>query len=204
MAAVQDISDSLDVLAQDVGSLLVRYGDRWRALTGGSPGDVVTRQADGTPPSWQPTAGGGGFLGGCLYSKTVNQNITAWASAYVSFDNEVYDTHSIQDPADDTKLIVPAGFNFIRIASNIYANAGSGQVVISRAHKGGGEFPGGPNAAVPATAAAVVQLNAVSLPISVVEDDEIQIQVYNGTGSTRVVQGATNRTWFGIELLSES
>lgn len=52
MAAIQDISDSLDVLAQTIGSVLVRAADRWRSVVAGTIGDVLTYQGDAAPPSW--------------------------------------------------------------------------------------------------------------------------------------------------------
>jgi hypothetical protein len=54
MAAVQDISESLDVLAQLVGDVLVRAADRWRAAGPATPaiGHVLTYQGVATPPIW--------------------------------------------------------------------------------------------------------------------------------------------------------
>lgn len=61
MAAIQDISDSLDVLAQAVGSVLVRATDRWRAPPPGVFGDVLTNQGINDPAIWLAPAGGGGI-----------------------------------------------------------------------------------------------------------------------------------------------
>ncbi len=61
VAAIQDISESLDVLAQTVGSVLVRATDRWRAALEGSLGKVLTHQGTGLPPIWQ-TPGAGGLV----------------------------------------------------------------------------------------------------------------------------------------------
>lgn len=60
MAARQDVSDNLDVVAQFVGDVLVRGTDFWQAAAQGSPGDVLTQQAAGLPAAFLPTAGGGG------------------------------------------------------------------------------------------------------------------------------------------------
>lgn len=61
VAAIEDISESLDVLAQTVGSVLVRATDRWRAVVGGVIGDVLTNQGPGAPPAWVAGGGGGGI-----------------------------------------------------------------------------------------------------------------------------------------------
>ncbi len=61
MAAIQDISESLDVLAQTVGDVLVRAADRWRAPVPGSLGDVLTLAGAPPVPAWQAGGGGGGI-----------------------------------------------------------------------------------------------------------------------------------------------
>ncbi len=59
MAGIQDISDTLDMLAQNIGSVLVRAVDRWRAPDPGNLNDVLTYKGIAAPPVWQaPSAGG--------------------------------------------------------------------------------------------------------------------------------------------------
>lgn len=60
MAAIQDISESLDVLAQTVGSVLVRAVDRWRPAEPSSPaaGLVLTSAGVGLPPTWSSAGTG--------------------------------------------------------------------------------------------------------------------------------------------------
>lgn len=58
MAAIQDISESLDVLAQDIGSVLVRAADRWRAPPPGVVGQALLYQGPADPPSWGSVGGG--------------------------------------------------------------------------------------------------------------------------------------------------
>ncbi len=58
MAGVQDISDTLDILAQSIGSVLVRATDRWRAASSGVLGRVLTHQGPDAPPLWAEPSGG--------------------------------------------------------------------------------------------------------------------------------------------------
>lgn len=58
MAAIGDISESLDVLAQTVGSVLVRAVDRWREPPPGVVGQVLTHQGPDAPPIWSAGAAG--------------------------------------------------------------------------------------------------------------------------------------------------
>ncbi len=62
MAAVQDISESLDVLAQTVGSVLVRAADRWRSPPAGVINQVLTLKGSPLVPDWATPAGGGGLV----------------------------------------------------------------------------------------------------------------------------------------------
>lgn len=77
MAAVQNITDTLDVLAQTVGSVLVRAVDRWRAPDPGNLNDVLTLQGTPPVPAWSPGAGGGaGVVQEALSESPINPDNT--------------------------------------------------------------------------------------------------------------------------------
>lgn len=52
MSAINNVSQALDALGADVGSVLVRYDDYWLQLPPGTPGQVLTSQGPGLPPVW--------------------------------------------------------------------------------------------------------------------------------------------------------
>lgn len=58
MAAIGDISETFDVLAQKLGSIMVRAVDRWRALDAGILGQRLTSQGPDALPIWQAPSGG--------------------------------------------------------------------------------------------------------------------------------------------------
>lgn len=89
MAAIGDISESLDVLAQTVGSVLVRAVDRWRRPDPGNIGDVLTYQGDAAPPDWQPAAGGGGGVQEQLPGTPINPANT---DAFYDLDVTAYNS----------------------------------------------------------------------------------------------------------------
>jgi len=62
VAAIDDISESLDVLGQTVGDILVRAVDRWRPPTPGALSDVLVNQGPGNPPKWAPSPGIGSVI----------------------------------------------------------------------------------------------------------------------------------------------
>lgn len=64
MAARHDVSDSLDVLGQVPGGILIRGEALWEILTPGPAGQVLTSQGPGLPPRWS-TATGTSAGGGC-------------------------------------------------------------------------------------------------------------------------------------------
>ncbi len=96
MAAIQDISESLDVLAQNVGNVLVRAVDRWRAAGPTTPaiGDALTYQGPSAPPIW--TAAGSGvsqqIVPGTpiVFDNTANEyvvDVSAFATVQVTLDD---------------------------------------------------------------------------------------------------------------------
>jgi hypothetical protein len=60
MAAVQDISESLDILSQTKGSMLYRNNTLWQGVPPGSPGQVLTFTGLNSAPAWTGAGGGGG------------------------------------------------------------------------------------------------------------------------------------------------
>lgn len=59
MAAVQDVSDLLDAIAQLKGDIIFRGSNWWQRLPAGQPGQVLAVSGDGTP-EWIDGGGGGG------------------------------------------------------------------------------------------------------------------------------------------------
>lgn len=47
------VSEALDALSQEVGSILCRGPDGWVVIPAGAPGQVLTSNGEGDIPSWQ-------------------------------------------------------------------------------------------------------------------------------------------------------
>lgn len=60
VAALKDVSDSLDIISQVPGSMLYRSDTLWQVIAPGSPGQVLTSAGADAPPLWAPTGGSGG------------------------------------------------------------------------------------------------------------------------------------------------
>ncbi len=201
MAAVQDISETLDVLAQTVGSVLARAGDRWRSLAPGIPGDVLTSQGPGVLPSYQPAAGGGGWLGGALVSMSGLQSIVSWVWTPVIFQLATYDTHAIHDPAlNPSRLIVPAGFTGVQLhgtASWPWDGAG---YRIARIWKNGAPVVGCPSQMVNSGAAGPGECAIASPLIECIPGDYFELAVFQGKGSNLNLTAGVS-TWLSMTLL---
>lgn len=69
----QEVSNSLDAIGQTAGEFLYRAADRWRALSAGNAGEVLTTLGPNDDPEWRAVGGGGGALTAIgTYIPTVN------------------------------------------------------------------------------------------------------------------------------------
>ena len=202
MAAIGDISESLDVLAQTVGSVLVRAVDRWRAVAAGTPGQVLTYQGDADAPTWETPAGAGAYLGGALLALAAPQTIPNNSEVALSWPTETYDTANIHEPvANPTRLTVPVGFTRVQLfAQASWVGHGTGTRRI-RILKNGAAAAGSPQRREdPQTVIACVQ-NIASPVLEVVAGDYFEVAVHQTRGGTLDVSANVN-TWASLTLVS--
>jgi len=198
MAAVGDISESLDVLAQSIGSLLVRAADRWRTVPPGNPGDVLTHQAADEPPVWLPGGGGGGAFAGALVRNLANQSIPNSTTVAVAFTAELYDTDDIHDNAtNNTRLTVPADWVKARLTASVHwtsASAASRYLAIKR---NGSDFDGG---ARDFRSGVFSAYTVISTPVIAVTPGQFfEMMVWHNIGGALSVIGPSGATYFAIE-----
>jgi len=60
VAAQQDLTNALDMLGSNVGSVLLRHGQLWLALAPGDVGQALVSNGPGNVPSWQNVGGSTG------------------------------------------------------------------------------------------------------------------------------------------------
>ncbi len=181
MAGVQDISDSLDVVAQEIGSVLVRAIDRWRNAESGAAGKVLTHQGAAQPPSWQaPAAGGSGVA--ALLTLTSNPTIANGVFTPIIWGTEEYDVGGYVDlAANPTRFTAPAGVNYARLSGNVaWANNGNGDRIVTL-YKNGAQVPGSGWVRDPNSDGLVGQ-NFASAIIPWAEDDYLELVVYQASG----------------------
>ncbi len=199
MAAIQDISDSLDVLAQTAGSLLVRFADRWRALVPGTAGQVLTNQGAEVAPAWQTPAAAGLAPDGCLLSKVGNQNVTSGVVTAITFEAETYDPQGLHDnTVNNTRITIPAGYAYAEFTGTIYAAAKSGGLRQVRMYKNGAAMAGGAFDQSLGSASLMPIKTVPSHLVQVTVGDYFELMFYHNAGGTIAVQASL--TGFSAKL----
>ncbi len=201
MAAIGDISETLDVLAQTVGSVLVRATDRWRPPAPGSIGDVLTYKGDEAPAEWVAPSGGGFSFAGALVSKLSNQSIGNGVLTIIAWDTEQYDTDGLHDNAvNPSRMTVPADWSRVRLYAGISWQSNSVGDRLLRFQLNGIGFPG---MAYSRMQAVGTSDNAIASPtIVVVPGDYFEVQVYQASGAAKNVIAATGATYFAMERVT--
>ena len=201
MAATQDVSNSLDTVAQVVGSILVRALDRWRAPALGNLDEVLTLKGPDLIPEWAAPGGGGTPFGGALVTSLSNQAVASGVWAQVIFDAEQYDTDSLHDNAvDPTRLTVPAGWSRVRLFAGTSWQAGSNLDRIMRFLKNGAGFPG--DSWVRDRAISNNQNSTASPAIVCVPGDYFELSVLHGSVGNLNILGPGNTTYFAMERVT--
>lgn len=201
MAAIQDVSDSLDALAQTVGSILVRASDRWRDAAAGIAGDVLTNMGPGVAPEWQPAAGGGGFGGGALAYRSSAWSLPNAAFTAIPLNAELYDTAGIHESAiNPTRMTVPAGVTWAKCTAALEFAANTTGVRIMILYKNGAAFIGQNRMQTPATGNSWTRLSLVGQWVPVVPGDYFELLGYQNSGSARSIGTLPEHVSFSLEI----
>lgn len=110
VAAIQNISDSLDVVAQLPGQMLIRRADRWGPIQPGSDGQVLTWNITTGLPEWADAGSGGtaawGSITGSLSAQADLEAALAAASASGAWGSI---SGSISDQTDLVAALLSVG-----------------------------------------------------------------------------------------------
>ncbi len=136
MAAIGDISETLDVLAQTIGSVLVRATDRWRAPAAGNVDDVLTYKGSAAAPVWQAVGAPPPAFHGALVGRSTPTSIPTSTWIDVPWNTELYDTDAIHDNVvNPDRLTIPAGWTRVRLDATItwdVSGTGSRQILFQK------------------------------------------------------------------------
>lgn len=137
---------------------------------------------------------------GALVQMSEAQNISSGSFTTLQWGTEVYDTDNIFDPANPTRLTVPAGVSVVRIIANITfaSNAAGGRRL--QTLKNGAAHSGRLYVAYQAMSGADTRIYAATPPLQVAPGDYFELQAYQDSGSTINILAQT-ATWFALEVI---
>ncbi len=200
MAALQDVSDALDILGQTIGDVLVRAVDRWRPAADASDGFVLTHKGPNDAPVWQLPSGGGGFLGGASVIKSDLQNCTNGSSIILTWDGELYDTDDIHDNAvNNSRLTVPPGFTKVRLNAAITWTINNTNGRILSFKKNGANFVGMSQHYKMARKESMDSI--ASGVIECIGGDYFEVRCFQDSGTSQKIVGTHDNTNFSMELV---
>lgn len=119
MAARQDISEFLDGLGHDKGSVMARDGLFWTPIPPGSPGQVLMMDGPSGLPKWSSAGGLGGARITTLYKNAADSANTTWPKI-VSWTSAPIDDLNAWDSNNPAYYFIPPDITAFRILGNIH------------------------------------------------------------------------------------
>ena len=133
MAAANDVSQNLDIIAQLPGDMLARGVDGWERLAG-APGFIIVSNGPTEAPEFK--AG----LDGVRLEKTVGQNVTGGNYDPVTWNSALFDDNSFWDAGNSNRITVPVGVSRMSFTAGLRAaTVATGATLVSIRDQGGVE-----------------------------------------------------------------
>lgn len=201
VAAIQDISESLDVLGQTVGDILVRALDRWRPVVPGAPGEVLTNMGAGAPAQWQPAGGGGGLGQGAMVRRDTNFTLVNGTNVAIPWESAMYDTVGAWAlTPNPTRLTVPVGMTWATLRGYYALTSNSVGIRQIWIQKNGATFPGGifDRRGAGGTSGAYFGFGTGVVPC--VAGDYFEVLFYQNSGASRSIGITPDVSYFAAEF----
>lgn len=201
MAAIQDISESLDVLAQQVGSVLVRAADRWRAATGGVVGHVLTYQGLSAAPAWQAVTAPAVFSLACLLNRSSSWSLPNGSTTPIPFNNELHDPLNMHDNSSNPEdVVIPSGYSWARCTTFVHVNSNTtGQRVVG-IRKNAATFPGYSDLSMSSKDTNLQRLSQITPWFPVTAGDILTMVAFQNSGSAQSIGTTVDNLSFAVEL----
>lgn len=202
MAAILDVSKTLDLLAETVGSVLVRASDRWHAAVAGNPGDLLTQQPAGLPPKFSPLVAPPANINGALATKSANQSIANGTVVNITFDQEVYDHGPYHDNAvNPSRFTMIAASGFVICNATAYWASNTNGVRVLDIKKNGAAVAGGGRITDPRAEGEVGQA-LTSCPIPFVAGDYFELVVFQTSGGSLNILNTVDFTRMSVQVFA--
>ncbi len=202
VAALSDISDTLDVLAQEIGNILVRAADRWRAPADGAEADVLTYHPL-APPDWQPIpVAPPAPIATALMTRTGALSVPRITAFPMQWQTADEDTDGFIDfGVSNQRFTIPAGFAWCRLTCGIIWQGGGVGYRRLNFSKNGAAFAGaGMNHHPVVTFGNMQALTSALVPC--VEGDYFEAVVNHNHSTTWTVNSNNDITFFGIQAFA--
>ena len=123
VAALADLTELLDMLGWDEGTLVYRGKDFWAGLPAPILPSVLTFNPETGQPEWSTGAAGGAIKSTLVRRLDTTSPINTWP-AMVPYQEAIYDDFDAWSPDDPELLTVPEGVTRIRLSAMVsLANA---------------------------------------------------------------------------------
>jgi len=189
MAAIQDISDTLDILGQTVGDVLVRATDRWRPPPTGNVGEVLTHAGPGAPPGWATPAPATVVQATVVYANPTQSIVTNTTTAVV-FDQTLYDDANLHDPAlNPSRFTAPAGAVRMRLNCGVGWTGFNGGLRDVYVFKNGAALTPWIIDRHRPSSVSNAHTHVLSYDVPVIVGDYLEVMVWQNSGANRTLMG---------------
>lgn len=191
MAAVQDVSNSLDIIAQEPGDVLTRGADRWAPVAGKAQGAFLVASAPGQPATWEKNAPAP--LCGARLVRTSSFTAPFGSVINPSWQTADFDHKGMFDPGNPTRLTIPAGVSFAELTFGAdTSSGGNGAFAVGIVNQSGAVF-GNVEYQLESSGAG----QCTTGPIPVTPGDWFQSYIFSAVSRTITAQP---RTYFSAKL----
>jgi hypothetical protein len=133
-----------------------------------------------------------------LLARSVDQSISAGVTTNISWDTETVDTSGWHDGTNPTRVTVPSGVSYVRLACNLQTSSNSSQVVLSLI-KNGSVFVGSVSYDNDTTGQDFLNVCTGIIPVS--PGDYFEATIFS-TNARSITSGTS--TWLSIEEVSDT
>lgn len=105
LAAAEDVTKSLDVLAQTPGTMLIRGSTLWQAVPPGELGQVLTWVGAPAFAAWMGAVGGVALKGARIYAQATGQFLTSGLASIIQMDTVDFASAGLPDLGNDAILL---------------------------------------------------------------------------------------------------
>lgn len=114
---VSDISQSLDILGDTPGMVLLREGQYWHGVKAPASGYFLVSGPEGQPPVWTTQAAPP--FAGARVRRLSPQAVAANTLTVINWQTEDFDTNGLWEIGEPSRITIPEGYSIAELTLNI-------------------------------------------------------------------------------------